>query len=1279
MGKSKEMEIAIQIAGKVESSFKNALGLAKKGIGGISKAAGMAARAAGTVTKITGAATAATVAAVGAIGKAAINTGEEFESSMSQVAATMLLDKSTQEGQQAFATLENAARECGRSTAFSATEAAEALNYLALAGYDADKAASALPTVLNLAGAGAMELAAASDMVTDSMSALKIEATEENLTEFSDKLAQTASKSNTSVAQLGEAILTVGGTASGLAGGVTELNTSLGILADNGIKAAEGGTHLRNMILNLQSPRNSDAANMFIQMGLSAYDAAGNMRSLGDIFGDINKSLAGASAKEVNKTLSTIFKLTDLSSARAMLAATADSAASLGSVMDAALEGSGKSLQSLGIDIEKMAKNFDTATTAEAFASEMTKKFGLDSEQAGILFNGLQSMVGGAGNRFEELSGYIEDSAGACEDMYAIQLDNLKGDISILKSALSDLGISIYKDLNAPLREMTQMGSGLVGRLSGAYSVGGMEAMASAAGSCLSDIVDTAAGYAPKITSMGVSLLENLVNGITGSSDGLAQAASGVFSAFMEGMFKIVPQVALSGTDIILKFAQGITGQIPQIVSSGAEALAGFINGITERLPEIGGTALRIAKTLVSSIKSNAPQLLPAAGNLVTTLFNGLVAALPALMQGGTIAIANLANGIAQQIPSLVQAAATIIQVLVSGIAANAPVLLSAAVRLIDGLTQGIISGLPKLIPAAMQAIVSFSGALRQGAGQLVDAGLRMVMAIAQSLIANIPVFIQTIPVIITDICGIINDNAPKLLIAGLQLIVQLANGLIQAAPVLISNIPQIIQAILSVFQAFNWMSLGRTIITGIANGVKSLVTAVPQALRGICESAKTAVHSINWAQLGTQVITFIINGIRAFATAIPGTLKNIAVTAVNWFKGINWLDVGISAIRGIIKGFASMGKSLWGAIKSLFKGGDDADVSDTGTAAAQSYADGISSGTGAASNAASGLSSAAFSSLDTSSATAAGTAAGGAFATGLTSSIASGSLDTSVFNSSMEAAGNNGAAALGNGINAGVAGITIDTAPFDTGLAEAGTQGAEALSNGMAANSQAVTQAAAGLGTEVNTTLDSSWNQVNAGAQTAMEKLKSTVTNAAKAAASAVRSAFANMQITIPKPKLPVISVNYKTETYGKGGDVKIPDFNVSWNAAGGIFTKPTIFNTRAGMQGAGEAGSEAILPLDTLWAHMKDIVSLSVREDSSASAIEMLLEKLKGIGTANGRNRQAQPAGNAGYSIQYSPVYNLYGNATKQDAVEAGHTSFSEFKKLMKQYDKELKRSRL
>lgn len=173
---------------------------------------------------VTAAVTAA-AGAVSALGGYAVSVGKDFESSMAQVIATMGITKDTfQDGVNSYDLLKEAAAAAGESTTFSASEAADALNYLALAGYDAAKATDALPAVLDLAAAGGLDLAYASDLATDAMAALGIEATSDNLTRFGDEMAKTASQANTSVAQLGEAILTVGGTAKSLAGGTTELN-----------------------------------------------------------------------------------------------------------------------------------------------------------------------------------------------------------------------------------------------------------------------------------------------------------------------------------------------------------------------------------------------------------------------------------------------------------------------------------------------------------------------------------------------------------------------------------------------------------------------------------------------------------------------------------------------------------------------------------------------------------------------------------------------------------------------------------------------------------------------------------------------------------------------------------------------------------------------------------------------------------------------------------------------------------------------------------------------
>lgn len=323
-----------------------------------------------------GATIAAGAAGMYAFGKSAVDAGMQFDAAMSQVAATMGLtvDEITE--------LREFALKMGAETAFSATQAAEALNYMALAGYDAKTSMAMLPTVLNLAAAGGMDLARASDMITDTQSALGLSI--EETTELVDKMAQASSKSNTSVSQLGDAMLTVGGTAKNLKGGTTELATALGILADNGIKGAEGGTALRNIILSLTAPTDAacDAMARFGGMEKLVYDEAGNMRDLNSIFSDLNDIMGEMSQQERINLMSTIFNKRDLKSAEALIA--------------------------------------------------------------------------NVGSRWNELTGYIDNAQGAAQKMAETQLDNLTGDITLMKSALEGVKIQFSDGITPALREIVQ-------------------------------------------------------------------------------------------------------------------------------------------------------------------------------------------------------------------------------------------------------------------------------------------------------------------------------------------------------------------------------------------------------------------------------------------------------------------------------------------------------------------------------------------------------------------------------------------------------------------------------------------------------------------------------------------------------------------------------------------------------------------------------------------------------------------------------------------------------
>ena len=336
-----------------------------------------------------------------------VETGKSFEASMSQVTATKGLTTASEE----YEVLSAAAKEMGATTKYSATQAGEALNYLALAGYSVENSVKALPTVLNVAAAGGIDLAYASDMITDSMSALGLEMSD--LTGFSDKLAKTSQTSNTSVAQLGEAILTVGGTAKSLAGGVDELNTMLGLIADNGIKGAEGGTALRNIILSLSAPTDTAAAALK-ELNVQAFDSDGNLRELSDVFGDLNTALAPLTDEEKTQFLNKIFNKVDLKAVNALLGTTSTrfdelrgyiedcdgAAAQMAETMSDNLEGD---MQILNSSLEAVG-----VSTYEKFSGPMREAV---QEITGIFDELNEKINGELGDKLETLAEKLGDIA----------------------------------------------------------------------------------------------------------------------------------------------------------------------------------------------------------------------------------------------------------------------------------------------------------------------------------------------------------------------------------------------------------------------------------------------------------------------------------------------------------------------------------------------------------------------------------------------------------------------------------------------------------------------------------------------------------------------------------------------------------------------------------------------------------------------------------------------------------------------------------------------------
>lgn len=366
------------------------------------------------------------------IASAAVESGSSFEASMSQVAATMgMTAQDVENGSEAYTMLADAAKECGKSTMFSASQAGEALNYLALAGYDAAKAAATLPKVLDLAAAGGLDLAYASDLVTDSMAALGMETGE--LDNYIDEMARTSQKSNTSVAQLGEATLVCAGTVSLAGQSLETMNTELGVLANNGIKGSEGGTHLRNVILSLISPTD-DASIALNKLGVDVSDSSGNMRDLNDILTDMNASLSELdSDMEKARMISKIFNKTDIAAVNDLLKGTGEeynnlhaeisdcsgAAAAMAETLNNNLKGKVTILQSalegLGISAYEIFDDDMKGAVDEATKAVGRLQQSIDSGNLGLSLNRLSDAAGE----------FMEKAIGVGEDALPVMIDGL--------------------------------------------------------------------------------------------------------------------------------------------------------------------------------------------------------------------------------------------------------------------------------------------------------------------------------------------------------------------------------------------------------------------------------------------------------------------------------------------------------------------------------------------------------------------------------------------------------------------------------------------------------------------------------------------------------------------------------------------------------------------------------------------------------------------------------------------------------------------------------------
>lgn len=664
-------------------------------------------------------------AAAGAFGLASIKTGATFDSAMAQVGATM--GKTADEMQkevgavdtkwgQFSGNLRDYAQFMGANTSFSATQAAEALNYMALAGYQTQESMEMLPNVLNLAAAGAMDLGTASDMVTDAQSALGLETAETN--KMVDEMAKTSTKTNTSVAQLGEAILTIGATARGVKGGTAELNQVLGLLADNGIKGAEGGTHLRNMLLSLQNPT-KDGVAALEELGVQVYDADGKMRALPDIFQDISKGMDGMSQSSKDTMLSGLFNKTDLAAANALI----------------------------GTNSERWNEVAAAIADCDGAAQDMADTQ-LDNLQGDITL--FKSALEGAQIAISDgLSPSLRDfvktgSEGLSAFTNSMKDGNMAGAIAGLGTTIANLATEAVKKVP----DMIQAGGQLLAGI-GQGLIQNAPTLLGVAGELANTIYKGVMDNAPKLVETAAGMLQNLGQGLVTNIPVLLANVLPMLEQFSGMVRENAGKLVDAGMGLVLSIAQGIANSIPVLVQHVPQIVINIAGIINDNAPKLISTGVQVVGTLIGGIISalpviaeNIPQIIQAivsvlmafnwlelGGNILKSIVDGvksLATSLPeALSNIGKTAIewlsainwATLGADIIDLIVIGVQSLVTAIPTALQGIGTAAIELFKAIDWLGVGtfLVEGIISGIGSLVHAAVDAIVGIGTAILNG------------------------------------------------------------------------------------------------------------------------------------------------------------------------------------------------------------------------------------------------------------------------------------------------------------------------------------------------------------------------------------------------------------------------------------------------------------------------------------------------------------------------------------------------------------------------------------
>lgn len=726
-------------------------------------------------------------------GAAVAGVAAKFESAMSEVAAI-----SGASGDELQA-LTNKAQEMGATTKFSASESAAALKYMAMAGWDTEAMLNGINGVMQLAAASGEDLASTSDIVTDAMTAFGLSA--DQSTRFADVLAQTANRSNTSVALMGETFKYVAPVAGALGYSIEDASVAIGLMANSGIKGSQAGTSLKNVLTNLAKPTDQVQAYMD-KLNISLTDSAGNVKPLNQL-------------------------------------------------------------------LNEMRDGFNGLTEAEKaeYAAGIAGKEGM---------SGLLAIVNSSQADFDNLTEAINNSSGAAQNVADVMMDNLGGQLTILKSTLEGIAISFGNALLPAVKKVVESLQGFLTWLNG-LTDGQKQLVVTIA------MVVAAIGPVLLIIGKLITAVTNVIKVVN-----LLKPAFAALNAVMAANPVGIVIVAIAGlvaalvtlynkNETFRNFVNTAWAQIKEVISGVVNALVTFF---TVTIPGAIDAVVAWFQTLANNISNFFTVVIPEKINELVQWFTGLPERIGYAIG---FAIGTLANWVVSLAEKAAEIGPQVIDAIVNFFSQLPGKIWDFLVQTATNFADWITQTKEKALTVGAQIIDTVVNFFLQLPGRIWNTLLDAIAKIKQWGSDIISWARTAIPNVIHTIISFFEELPGKMLEIGKNLLRGLADGISSAVGAVVNKVKSVAGSILNGFKdAFDIHSpskatakMGNMLMQGLAGGVSDSSNVVMSAVMEMASTLITKLESLV-AQV-TQLMNFAGNAIQPFRIGDAEDQQNFA------------------------------------------------------------------------------------------------------------------------------------------------------------------------------------------------------------------------------------------------------------------------------------------------------------------------------------------------------------------------------------------------------------------